>query len=288
MLSIIIPARTEKFLNHTIRDVLKKATGEIEVFPVLDGYTWHQLVEYEKVDDPRVKYIWLPLPDNFDRHKRQAINTGVSIANGEYICWMDAHCVVAPGFDEQLIKDCKEDNWVMVPRRWRLNPGKWDKEGWEGRPPIDYEYCMWQYLTKKKRLSGYRWDVKSRERANIPIDDIFTAQGSFFFMKKSWFEKMGFMHLDGYTGWGQEGEEVCLTTIKNGGRAVVDKNTWYAHMHKGQMHGRMYKWTNVEPSYGYSFNYWVHENRDFFVKLINRFMPIPNFSNDWEKRLYGN
>lgn len=290
--SIIIPARTEKFLNKTIQDVLNKATGEIEVFPVLDGYggSPRELIShgapYEPIIDPRVKYITLPFPDNIDRHKRQAINTAVSICNGEFVCWMDAHCVVAPGFDEIMARDC-QDNMVMVPRRYRLNPKKWDREAWPGRPPIDYEYFMWQFLTKRKRLAGYRWDIKSEARKDVPIDDIFTAQGSLFFMKKSWFKKCGLMKLEGYTGWGQEGEEVCLTTIKNGGRAVVNKNTWYAHLHKGQMHGRMYKWTNVEPSYAYSFNYWVHENREFFVKLINRFMPIPNFKPDWEKRLYG-
>ena len=284
--SIIIPARTEKYLNKTIEDILAKATGEIEVIPVLDGYTWAELFKLRKIEDKRVKYISLPLPEDFDRHKRQAINVGVSIAKGKFVCWMDGHCVVAPGFDEQLAKDC-QDNWAMVPRRYRLNPDKWDREGWEGRPPIDYEYFMWQKLTKQRRFSKYRWDLKSEARKDIPIDDIFTAQASFFFMTKRWFQRCGFMKVDGYTGWGQEGEEVCMTTIQNGGRAVVDKNTWYAHMHKGQMHGWMYKWTNVEPSYEYAFKHWIYEEKEFFVNLINRFMPLPNFTPDWEKKLYN-
>ena len=69
--SIIIPARTEKFLNKTIRDVLDKATGEIEIFPVLDGYG---NTSYEKIIDKRVKYISLPKSDDHERHKRQGIN----------------------------------------------------------------------------------------------------------------------------------------------------------------------------------------------------------------------
>lgn len=291
LVSIIIPARTEKFLNKTIRDVLDKATGEIEILPVLDGYGGSPKelishgVSYEPIIDPRVKYIALPLPDNFDRHKRQAINTAASISNGEFICWMDAHCVVGKGFDEILARDCKDD-WVMVPRRYRLNPEKWDKEGWEGKPPIDYVYPMWQFLAKHKRIAGYRWDIRSEERKNIMIDDIMTTQGSLVFMTRKWFDKMGFMKIEGYTGWGQEGEEVCLATMLNGGRAVVNKNTWYAHLHKGQMHGRMYRWTNIEPSYAYSFNYWVHEHKDFFVDLIKKNMPIPNFHHNWEEKLY--
>jgi len=281
-LSIIIPARTEKFLNRTIEDILEKATGKIEVLVVLDGY---DNVKYEPVVDKRVKYIRLPNPYNHERHKRQAINVGVSISRGEYVMWIDAHCVLAKGFDEVMARDC-EDNMVMVPRRYKMNPKKWDREEWDGRPPIDYEYPMWQFL-KKNRLAGYRWDIKSREKKDVMIDDIFTAQGSLFFMTRKWFDKMGFMKTEGYTGWGQEGEEVCLTTILNGGRAVVNKNTWYAHLHKGQMHGRMYHYTSIEPSYDYSFNYWVHENKEFFTKLINKNLPIPNYHHDWQLKLYG-
>lgn len=283
MLSIIIPSRTEKFLNKTIQDVLEKATGEIEVFPVLDGYP--DDYPYEKINDKRVKYIKLPVPDNYERHKRQGINTAVSISHGKYVCWMDAHCAVAEGFDEVLVKDC-EDDWVVVPRRHRLEAENWVGTSWT-KEPIDYEYFMWSYLTKKKRLSGYKWDKKTIERKDIPIDDIFTCQGSFIFMTRKHFDRMKFMKVEGYTGWGQEGEEVCLTTLLNGGRAVVNKNTWYAHLHKGQMHGRMYKWTKVEPSYEYSYNYWVHQNKEFFIKLIERFGLFPNWPENWQDVIYG-
>ena len=283
MISIIIPARTEKYLNRTIEEVLSKSVGEIEIFPVLDGYGD---TPYEKIVDKRVKYLSLPVPDNYERHKRQAINAAVSISHGKYVMWLDAHCVLAKGFDEVLAKDC-EDNWVVVPRRYRMDLGKWDKKIELDRPPIDYEYFMWQYLKKKRRLAGYKWEIKSTAKKDTPIDDIFTCQGSFVFMTRKHFDRMGFMKVDGYTGWGQEGEEVCLTTLLNGGRAVVNKNTWYAHLHKGQMHGRMYKWTSVRPSYDYSYNYWVNENKDFFVELINNYRPIPNFHHDWEKKLYG-
>jgi hypothetical protein len=283
MLSIIIPARTEKFLNNTIQDILFKATGEIEIFPVLDGYGDYP---YEPIIDKRVKYISLPLPLNYERRKRQGINAGVSISHGKYVMWCDAHCCFEKGFDEVLVKDCQDD-WVVVPRRYKLNPEKWDKEDWEDRPPIDYEYWMWQKITKAKIFSGYRWNQKSLEKKDIPIDDIFTAQGSFFFMSRKWFDYCKFMKVEGYTGWGQEGEEVCMTTLLNGGRAVVNKNTWYSHMHKGQMHGRMYKWTNVQPSYDYAYNYWIHEQKEFFIKLIDRFGLFPNWPETWQKHIYG-
>lgn len=284
LVTIIIPARTEKYLNTTIREILDKATGEIDIIPVLDGYGD---APYEKIKDPRVRYLSLPKPHNHERHKRQGINAAVSVSKAKYVCWIDAHCVLAPGFDEILVRDC-EPNMVMVPRRYKLNAKNWSCEGWEGRPPIDYEYWMWQFIKGKNRIAGYRWDDKSRERAHIKIDDIFTAQGSFFFMHRDWFHKIGLMQIEGYTGWGQEGEEVCLTSIYHGGRAVVNKNTYYAHMHKGQMHGRMYKYTNIEPSYAFSYNLWVHERREFFKTIIDKFGLFPNWKKDWQVRLYGN
>ena len=145
MLSIIIPARTEKFLNRTIKDILEKATGEIEIFPVLDGYDG---VKYKPIIDKRVKYIKLPNPHNHERHKRQGINVGVSISRGKYVMWMDAHCVVARGFDEVLAKDC-DDDWVVVPRRYKMSYRNWNRNVEEDRPQIDYEYFMWHYLKQK-------------------------------------------------------------------------------------------------------------------------------------------
>jgi len=275
MLSIIIPARTEKFLNNTIKDVLTKATGEIEIIVALDGYGDYS---YERIENKRVKYISFPLPHNYERRKRQVINAAVSISKGKYICWLDAHCVVAPGFDEVLVKDCQDD-WVIVPSMYSMDLEKWDRVG----EPEDYRYWTWSSLKSGKRLRQWTWKKKN----NKAIDDIFCAQGSFFFMTRKWFDKCGFMQTKGYMGWGQEGEEICMTTLLNGGRVVVDKNTWYGHLIKRQMGKRMYKYVSAEASYKYSINYWMYEQKDFFIKTINRFMPIPNYPSNWEDIIYG-
>ena len=283
MLSIIIPARTEKYLNRTIKDVLVKATGEIEILPVLDGYGDYP---YEPIKDKRVKYISFPLPRKHERRKRQAVNAAVSISHGEYICWLDAHCVVAPGFDEVLIKD-SQDDWVIVPSRYHMDLKTWDRIA-SKPPPDDYRYWRWYSLKGGKRFAQWKWDKKYEERKDVLIDDIFCTQGSFFFMTRKWFDKCGFMQTEGYTGWGEESEEICMTTLLNGGRVVVDKNTWYAHLDKKQMKKRMYPFVSAKPCYLYSYNYWVHEQKDFFIKTINKFMPIPNYPSNWEDRVYAN
>jgi glycosyltransferase involved in cell wall biosynthesis len=279
-LSIAILSRTERFLNKTIQSILDNVTGEVEIFTVLDGYGD---TPYEPIIDPRVKYI--SLPNNGQLQKRQGINTAVSISKGEYVMWCDAHCAFGKGFDEILTKDC-EDRMVVVPRRSRMNVDNWTGTNWN-KPPIDYEYFMWQFL-RKGRIAAYKWDIKTLARMDVPIDDIMTMQGSCVVMKRSWFDKCGFMKVEGYTGWGQEGEELCLTTMLNGGRAVVNKNTWYSHLHKGATYGRMYHWTknDIYPSYDYSFNYWINEQKDFFISVIEKFWPIPNFPENWKEKLW--
>ncbi len=277
MLSIVVPSRNELFLNATIRDVLYKAIGEIEIFPVLDGY---EPLPDEMIDDPRVHYIHLA--PTREAKKRQAINQAVAIASGKYLMCLDAHCMLGPGFDGILIADHQE-NWVSIPRRHRLDAENWQTQiQSDDRPPIDYEYFMYPGKVGKNGLHGFKWDARTLARANVLIDDTLTCQGSCWMMTKAHFERMGFMQIEGYTGWGQEAEEIGLTTRLHGGRMVTNKRTWYAHLHKGKKYGRMYFLSKADSQAcnDYTYNLWVNEHRDFFVNLIEGFMPVPGWPED--------
>lgn len=286
LLTVIIPSKTEKFLEQTIRDVLKNSNPEItQIVAVLNGY---DVPENEYVHDPRVQYYHLAAQPYAT--KRHGINDVVNMVDTKYVMALDAHCMVAPGFDEQLIKDHK-DNWVQVPRRHRLDAENWCLQDQDGRPPIDYEYIMFApLLTKGQGLHGFKWDEKTLRKQDVMIDDILTCQGSTWFMTKEWFQKNGFMQTEGYTGWGQEAEEICFTTWKNGGECKVNKNTWYAHLHKGQKYGRMYKldYNDNRRCYEYSYNLWMNINREFIISLFEKFMPLPNWPADWKSQLFKN
>ena len=301
MLSIVIPSRNEKFLRQTILDVLSNATGEIEIFPVLDGY---ELPPEEIVTDPRVHYLRLSLGDN-NCHKREAINMMVDICKGEYIMALDAHCMMAKGFDEQLIKD-HESNWVQVPRRHRLDADNWCiQEQSDSRPPIDYEYLMFPLDSGKTpnnprepkkdghpSLHGFKWDQRTLARANIPIDEAMTIQGSIWFMTKKYFKELGLMQTEGHNGWFQDGEEVGFKTWLSGGEVMVNKNTWYAHLHKGKHYGRMYPTSKeaIKKGEDYWYDFFVNNRWDKrihdFEWLIEKFWPLPNWPTDWKKRLW--
>ena len=274
MLSIAIPSRNEKFLKRTIEDVLEKATGEIEIFPILDGY---DIPEEERVKDKRVHYIHFKT----GLGKRQGINAMVAVCNGEYVMSLDAHCMMAKGFDEQLIKD-HQPNWVQIPRRHRLDAENWCLQNQvDTRPPIDYEYITYPRTSNGNVFHGFKWDERTIARWNIPIDETITFQGSCWFMTKDWFKKMGFMDLR-YQAWGQEAEEISFTTWTNGGKVMTNKNTWYAHLHKGKKYGRMYILSKsmCNKSYEYSYNRWKDDPK--FHELINKFMPMPGWTKEWK------
>jgi len=282
VVTICIPTKTEVFLQKTTEDILAKATGEIEVIVVLNGYT---LPENEIVKDERVRYLHYPAkPFNT---KRQSINWAVKEAKGDYVMSVDAHCMFAKGFDEQLIKD-HNPNWVQVPRRHRLDAENWtlQPQG-DTRPPIDYEYIMFAPLIKDHSLHGFKWDERTNAEADIPIAETAEIQASCWFMTKEWFQRMGFMDVEKYSGWGQEAEEICLTTAKFGGYVMTNKNTWYAHLHKGDKYGRMYHLhqRGVRQSYEYVFNYWVVEENEFFIKYIKRFPRMPSWPDNWESQI---
>lgn len=280
-LAVIIPSRNEIFLNNTIRDVLKNATGEIEVIPVLDGYEPDELI-----DDPRVNYLRLPKVDY--TQKRHGINAAVAGTDAKYVMSLDAHCMVAPGFDEQLKKDHKP-NWVQIPRRHRLDAENWRLQTQsDDRPPIDYEYTMWPLKFDPHGLHGFKWDAKTLSRMHIALDETMHFQGSCWFMTKDWFNEMGLMQIEGYSGWGQEAEEIGLKTWRAGGKVITNKNTWYAHLHKGEKFGRMYYMSrqSMRDCNKFSFQYWVHDNKDFFISFIEKFWPVPGWPENWKEQLW--
>ena len=279
LVSIIVPSREERFLNNTVNDILTNATGPIEVFVVLDGY---EIPKSEIINDSRVTYLGLPYSDIMT--KRVGINKAVELAKGEFVMSVDAHCCFAKGFDEVLSRDC-EDKMIMIPRRYKLDAENWKiNEKW---PAIDYEYWMWDAMKIGHYFKNYTCNTKRMKRKHIMIDDNLTFQGSCWIMKKSWYKQMNFMRCEGYTPWGQEDVELGLETWLNGGRVVVNKNTWYAHLFKGKVYGRMYKsnYRQHTQSRRFAYRYWIDENIDRFEQVIGKFMPLPNWPADWKEQL---
>jgi len=261
LVSIIIPARNEQFLRKTIEDLLIKAEGEIEIIAVLDGY-WPDPI----LQDPRVIYIHRGIA----RGMRAAINSAVAIAKGKYILKTDAHCMWGPGFDKILAADCQKD-WVAVPTRKRLDAENWCIQE-AGRPDIEYMFLSYPNDPKDfsgEGLNGKNWDQKNKdeELKKVKIDDLMSAQGSAWFMRKDYFHKLELMDESQYGKFWNEFQEIGLKCWLSGGRVIVDKNTWYAHLHKGKKYGRGY--TLPEE--------WLKEGRNHTIKWLK-------FKKAWDKQ----
>jgi hypothetical protein len=195
----------------------------------------------------------------------------------------------APGFDLQLIKD-HNPNWIQIPRRKRLDAENWCVEE-DGRPPVDYEYIMFRplFAPDLPGIHGFKWDERTLANLDTPLDDTIHFQGSCWFMTKEWYQRQQFMQVEGYQGWGQEAEELGMTTWKAGGMVKTNKNTWYAHLHKGNKYGRMYHLSlkEVRASYEYSHTHWIVDNQKFFISLVERFPRMPSWPDNWKARIEG-
>jgi glycosyltransferase involved in cell wall biosynthesis len=207
MVSAIIPARKEKYLNKTILEIQEKMNCEIIV--VLDGYWAEPIVGIKYIHNEKSKGM------------RTAINQAVAAATGEYILKLDAHCMVDKDMDKKLIV-AHQDNWVQIPRRKRM-----DAKKWELIDSLDVDYMH----INKTDLRGYKDNEKNLnlELKKKLIDDVEIFQGSCYFMTKKYFNKLGLLDDVNFGTMGREALEIVLKCKKDGGRVVVNKSTWYAH-----------------------------------------------------------
>ena len=268
-ISVVIPSRNEPYLSHTIKSVLEKSTGDIEVIAVLDGY-WPEPQEY--VENNRVSY----LHTTDVRGMRGAINAGVRVARNPVILKLDAHILLSQGFDETLVKNLDKD-WIVVPRRYALDVKRWDIEHrTDMKYPIDY-----MYLTRD--LHGEVWKERDKERKDIPIDDLMSSQGSAWMMYKEWYDYLELLDDTSYGTFWSEFQEIGLKGWLSGGRIIVNKNAWYAHWHKTK--GRGYTLPEGEKEQTQAMVERWKRGRVFHKQvynldwLIKKFAPVPG----WEE-----
>jgi len=272
MLSVLIPARNEAYLGATVADVLRQARGEIEVIPVLDGYT-HPLP-----DDPRVR----PIAHATSQGMRPSINEAVLAARGDVLLKCDAHCAFAEGFDVVLQTELADD-WVVVPRRYDLDPETWTIGG-EAR---DAHYLMWPWHKPDVRpaLRGRFWPARAAARAACDLDDEMTSQGSCWVMRRAFWDRViGPLDTVSYGPFVHEFQEVGLKAWLSGGRVKVNKRTSYGHWYKRHGQGYILSPRQSHQGIAYTLDHWLHDRwparRRNFAWLIEAFWPVPTWPAD--------
>lgn len=288
-MSIIIPVRGETYevepgvsiLKRMVQDIYAKASGEIEVIVIFDGEPYQELPSYPNL-------ICLPLSWS---GTKMAVNAGARFATGKYLLKMDAHCMVAEGFDEALQTDI-ENNWVVMPRMFIL-----DAEHWQFQDGRFYDYfflpCPFTYKRGFAFQAGGHWKDRTHDKVNLPIDENMKLHGSCWFMTRDYYwDYLG--GLDPYNGagrWNGEDIEISLKTWLGPweGRVMVNKKTWFAHMHRGSQRPREWKvdYKEAYRSAGWTAEYWMGnkwEKRSHDIEwLVDKFWPVPGWPDNWKE-----
>ena len=285
-LTVIIPNRNSQFTNQTINSVLENAGCEVEVIVNVDE-NWPVPLSKDK----RVTYIHPSAPVGL----RRAINGCVALAKGKYIMKIDDHCMVGKDFGKILIENHKEDNWVQIPRRYALDAENWKiEERKDNKYPIDYMYIDFPRKGKAHDdgMHGVPWRARREEKKDLEIDDTPSMQGSCYFMTKNHFQNfLGGLSEEGYGQFSQEAQEIGFKTWLGGGAVKVNKKTWYAHLHKGNRYGRMYKMpSGTAEASNWSADYWLNNKwegrvHDFEWFIDTKFPNMPTWPKDWKEQI---
>lgn len=295
-LSILIPARNEMFLARTVQDILEHAESDFEIIVALDGQ-WADppIPQHERVT---VLYFGEPIG------QRAATNRAAEIAQGKYIMKVDAHCSFAQGFDRVLLDDMQPD-WTVVPTMKNLHAFDWvcndcGHRTYQG--PKRCEKCdrqnvemdvVW-FAKPSPNSVAYRFDntlhfqywkaFEKRPEGRGDITETMSLQGSCWMLSRDKYFELGVCD-EAFGSWGQQGVEVACKTWLSGGRVMVNKKTWYAHMFRTQQ-GFSFPYQQsgkqVEHARRYSRelfmgNKWEKAIRPF-QWILDHFAPVP----DWD------
>lgn len=298
-LSILIPARNEMFLAKTIENILENIRGDTEVIAICDGNWSDPPIE----DHPRITLIY----HNRSIGQRAATNEAARASTAKFVMKCDAHCAFDEGFDIKLMADCEPD-WTVIPRMYNLHAFDWQcaqcgNRTYQGPRPKKCDKCdnkteFEMVIVWKPRLSRRtdfaRFDREPRFRywrayekrpeAQGDIADVMCSVGACWFMHRDRYWQLGGMD-EAHGSWGQMGIEVACKSWLSGGRQVVNKNTWFAHMFRTQA-GFSFPYPNpgIEKARQHSRRLWF-ENKWDGAKyplswLIDKFAPVP----DWESQ----
>jgi len=245
-LSILIPARNEMFLSNTIADILQNMRADTEIITVLDGkWADPQIPKHE-----RVNVVYLPEPVG----QRAATNIAAKLARGQYLMKVDAHCAFDEGFDRKMLKVIMPD-WTMVPLMKNLHAFDWvcNDCGWrhyQGPTPDECPDCnganiardiIFKPRSRTPNSTAYRFDKELhfqywgayKKRQEGDLVETLSLQGSCWMLHRDKYFNLNICD-EMFGGWGQQGVEVACKTWLSGGRVVVNKKTWYAHLFRTQ------------------------------------------------------
>jgi glycosyltransferase involved in cell wall biosynthesis len=301
-LSFIIPSRHEEFLSGTVERILQNIRGNSEVIVILDG-VWS---DPPLIPDERLTVIYYPESIG----QRAACNQGVKLSRAKYVAKIDAHCTIDEGFDVKMLDAFKEtgDNVVMTATMRNLWMYDWkcgkcglrvyqDKESI--CPPNKrhsesvqmYKKMLWIAKTNPQSTAfcfdpepHFQYDGGQKRRQVGDIVESMSLQGSFFMTSREKYLELDICNED-FGSWGSSGIEISCKFWLSGGRVLVNRKTWYAHMFRTkplfsfpyELSGRQVQRAKKMVKDLFFNNKWpkaIHP----LSWLVEKFLPIPGWT----------
>jgi hypothetical protein len=307
LVSVVIPARNEEWLRRTVDDVLANIRGDSEVIVVLDG-CW--------ADPPLDRHDRLTVihqPQSIGQ--RAATNMAARVSTARYVMKLDAHCRVSEGFDLTLAADAEllGANVCQIPAQYNLHVFDWvcacGARQYQGPTPVTCACknprwardIRWE-LRKHRLTTSWRfdadlhfqyWGAHQKEHRAEQIHDVMSCLGACWFVHRETFLALGALD-EGHGSWGQMGTELACKYWLSGGRMVVNKNAWFAHLFRtqGGDFGFPYAISNTEQEAArqYSRSLWLNATWPLATRslasLVRQFNP-PDWSEEQINALSG-
>lgn len=244
-LSILIPSRNEEWLSRTVQDILEHSEGKTEVIVGLDG-VW---AEPPIPDNDRVKLVYYPESIG----QRAMTNQLARLSKAKYVMKCDAHCSFAQGFDVSMINAFAElgDNVTMAPTMRNLWAFDWICAESHTRYQGPSGACVGCGLPTTKKVmwiakespqsTAYCFDSEPhfqyfgelKKRQVGELVESMSLQGSAFMLTREKYWGLGICDEE-FGSWGSQGIEVAVKTWLSGGRVIINKRTYYAHLFRTQ------------------------------------------------------
>lgn len=305
-LSILIPSRNEMFLAKTVENILENIEGDTEVIAVLDGAWADPVIP----DNKRVHLVYNPVSIG----QRAATNQAARLSNAKYLMKCDAHCSFDKGFDVKMIQEMHDD-WTLVPLMRNLHAFDWVCPDGHRRYQGPSGPCIecgketardvvWIAKERPKSVSycfdsaphfQYFGEFSKRPEGKGDITETISLQGSCFMMTRDKYWELNICD-ENFGSWGSQGIEVAVKTWLSGGRVMVNKKTWYAHMFRTQGGDFSFPYPistkDQEKAKEYARDLFFNNKWDKQIHplswLLERFWPVKGWTDEDLKKLKAN
>jgi len=276
-LSLLIPSRNEQFFK-TIEDILEHKRGNTQILVGLDGSWPHQGIPDHK------DVVILHYTESIGQ--RAITNQLARLSKAKFLMKIDAHCAFDEGFDTKMMA-LMEDDITMVPVMRNLHAFDWvcpdGHRRYQGPSGVCKECgketkqeIMWIPKTNPQS-TAYRFDKTMKfqywndwgKKQKGDLTETMSIQGSCFMVTRDKYWELD-LCSEKFNSWGQQGVEVACKTHLSGGRVLVNRTTWYAHLFRtqGGDFGFPYELSGKD----------VEKNREISRELFK--------NNKWEKAIH--